>query len=286
MTKTTKLLTLLALTTLVMGAIATPALARDHQDRAPEDAERDAHRHDKQHDHKEAAKQCRDDSNETSDRPDDCKRAMKAMAKAHIAKRCMSAANESDELPPACKRLAKSTGALARCRAAAAHNGTADSNASKLPSSCERLIEVHSGEHKARRAAHAIVKAIDALEHRVARLEMKEMKLMDKLEDGNVTEENATKIEQHLERIQDAQNNTMERIMHLEARLDAIKERWDSARDHVLAQKEKREKDHSDDLDDEDVEEEHEEDSEEEESAGASEESDSAEGNATADPAP
>ncbi len=259
MTKTTKILTLLALTALVMGAIASPALAREHDDEDGSDRPgRDAR--------PDQAERKSDRQEAKSDRPE-----------RHIAERCKDAANSTDEIPAACKRIAKSMGALARCRAAAADNST-DDNSSKLPSSCDRLLEVHDGEHKARRAAHAIIKAIDALEHRVARLEMKEMKIQEQLDEGNLTVENATKAQDRIDRIQEAQDKALERIEHLEARLEAIKERWDGAREHADAQKEKREKAHGDHHDDE----EHEAESEDEEEDEASASS----GNSTADPAP
>ncbi len=98
---------------------------------------------------------------------------------------------------------------------------------------CDRLEKAHDKSHQARRAAHALIKAIDALEHRVVVLEKLEVKFMEKLEGENLTANQTAAFEAKLVRIQEAQNKTLEKIEKMEERLERLKEKWDKVRDHV-----------------------------------------------------
>ncbi len=101
---------------------------------------------------------------------------------------------------------------------------------------CDRLKEVHDEPKQARRAAHALIKAIDALEHRVVTLEKLEIKFMEKLEGDNLTDNQTAAYEAKLVRIQAAQNKTIEKIEKMEERLEKLKAKWSAVRDHAEGQ--------------------------------------------------
>ncbi len=98
---------------------------------------------------------------------------------------------------------------------------------------CDRLEEVHDEPKSARRAAHALMKAIDALEHRIVTLEKLEVKFMEKLEGDNLTANQTAAYEAKIVRIQAAQNKTLDKIEKMEDRLEGLKAKWDKIRDHV-----------------------------------------------------
>ncbi len=98
---------------------------------------------------------------------------------------------------------------------------------------CDRLKEVHDEPKSARRAAHALIRAIDALEHRIVVLEKLEVKFMEKLEGENLTANQTAAFEAKLVRIQEAQNKTLEKIEKMEQRLERLKAKWDAVRDHA-----------------------------------------------------
>ncbi len=98
---------------------------------------------------------------------------------------------------------------------------------------CDRLSEIHEHGKQARRAAHALIKAIDALEHRVVTLEKLEVKFMEKLEGENLTANQTAAYEAKIVRIQAAQNKTLDKIEKMEERLDKLSAKWDKVRDHV-----------------------------------------------------
>lgn len=125
---------------------------------------------------------------------------------------------------------------------------------------CDKVRDAAEPHKQARREAHALQHAIDALYKRVGKLEMKEYQIEQRME--NLTENETAKAESMLERIDAAQEKALERIMHLEAKLEALKEKWAEVRDHVADMRAKRGDDSSeeeesdeeseDDLSDED----------------------------------
>lgn len=101
----------------------------------------------------------------------------------------------------------------------------------------------------ARREAHAHIGAIAALERQIGRLEVREMRLQDKLDDGNLSANQTASIQERIDAIQDAQERLADKLERLKARLGSLEEKWASARDEV---KERRHSDDEDDEDDED----------------------------------
>ncbi|MEA3135786.1 MAG: hypothetical protein QOJ26_719 [Thermoplasmata archaeon] len=86
----------------------------------------------------------------------------------------------------------------------------------------------------ARREAHALLGAIDALERRLGRLEVREILLEQKLESGNFTgNETAASIQDKIDQIDAHQTKMVERLQELRERLDARHEKWQSVRDEV-----------------------------------------------------
>lgn len=83
----------------------------------------------------------------------------------------------------------------------------------------------HDDASKARRAAHHIHKQIDAVEHRIAKLEMMEYRIEHALE-GNVTQNETAELEQKLERIEAAQGKLVQELRELYQKQEALKERW------------------------------------------------------------
>lgn len=86
---------------------------------------------------------------------------------------------------------------------------------------------------KARRAAHAGLHAVGALEHRVVKLERFELRVLSALEDGNLTANETAEYEAKLDRIQAAQNKTIEKIDKVLERIEGLKDKCQSVRDHV-----------------------------------------------------
>lgn len=99
---------------------------------------------------------------------------------------------------------------------------------------CEKARDVRDAGQQARRHAKALVEAIDALEHRIAKLEVMELRVNMALEDGNLTGNETAALEQRLERIDAAQQKAAERLMHLYEKLDMLKKRWDKVDDYVV----------------------------------------------------
>jgi septal ring factor EnvC (AmiA/AmiB activator) len=112
---------------------------------------------------------------------------------------------------------------------------------------CDRLERVHDGAHKARRAAHALMGAIDALERRLDRINQTIADLENATADGNLTEEQLENITKRLERLEEHTNRTLERLEHILDRLERLHARWELVREHVA---ERRGSDESDDEDD------------------------------------
>lgn len=100
---------------------------------------------------------------------------------------------------------------------------------------CQQFAAAHSPDKQARRAAHAVSHAIEAIEDRIVRLEAKELDLRQQLE-GNLSANETAEVEAKLARIQDAQDRMLERIEHLQDRMERLQERWGSvqARERVV----------------------------------------------------
>ncbi len=95
---------------------------------------------------------------------------------------------------------------------------------------CEKWRH-HQAHAKARHHAHGLLKAIDALEHRVVALEFRESRLRAHLEEGNLTENETAAAEEGLERIQAAQDKALTKITELRERLRALHDRWQAWKD-------------------------------------------------------
>ncbi len=189
-----KTLALLTIGLFVVGAIAAPALADpDHED-----------------DHSDAAKE---KASSKSDKAADKAAERDERRAAHEAKH--------EE-----RRNATIAKAQARCDAYENETGR------DLPA-CDRLDDIYEHGKQARRAAHALIKAIDALEHRIVTLEKLEVKFMEKLEGDNLTANQTAAYEAKIVRIQAAQNKTLDKIEKMEERLDRLSAKWDKVRDHV-----------------------------------------------------
>lgn len=176
----THILTLLALSALVIGAVATPVTAHAGDDRA-------AH-------HREAAEQHREQRGDHRGGHD------------VVAEFC------SDE----------------------------DNLTEREQERCDRIRSAHEPGHEARRAGHALVKAIDAHYARVGKLEMKEYEAEQRLADGNLSANDTERLEHALVVIQAQQNKTLDRIAHLEERLGALQAKWSEVEEHVREQRAKR----------------------------------------------
>lgn len=184
-----RILTLVALSALVMGAVAVPATAHAGDDRA-------AH-------HREAAEQAR------------------AMRDGH---------DRHDRAHDIHERFC----------------GDEDNLTEREQERCDRIRDAHEPGHEARRAAHALVKAIDAHYARVGKLEMKEYEIEQQLADGNLSDNETQRLEHALVVIEAQQNKTLDRVAHLEERLDALKAKWAEVEEHVREQRAKRGDDHED----------------------------------------
>lgn len=196
-----KAMTILIATALVLGAVAVPASAEhkdDHQ--RPDRADRDG----------------RDDN-----RTDDQNRTDKD--RREEAKERRDEAKENKTRGPAAHATAKF---LAKCEAYKNETG-------ETHRKCEVAAHVAKPCVKDRRAAHAGLKAIDALEHRIVKLERFELRAMKALEDGNLTENQTAKLEAKMERIQAAQNKSIEKIDKIEERMERMKDRCDKVKDHI-----------------------------------------------------
>lgn len=114
---------------------------------------------------------------------------------------------------------------------AAAGNDTVNETEEKR---CMRHGEFAEKAFKARRAAHALLGAINATERQWARLNATEAMLEAKLAAGNFTgNETAASIEKRLERIDAKQERVEERLEKLQERLGKLHAKWDAVREHV-----------------------------------------------------
>ncbi len=90
----------------------------------------------------------------------------------------------------------------------------------------EEAFEEKMKAQKAMRAHKALQGAIQALEHRIVKLEFMEHRIEDALESPNSTDLNQTELEHKLERVEAAQEKMMERLKHLYEKQKALRERW------------------------------------------------------------
>lgn len=152
----------------------------------------------------------------------------------HAAER-REAAKEHREAAAA-KAEAKGNFTKERCLAAA---GNASVNES-AEERCMKHGEFAEKAFKARRAAHALLGAINATERQWARLNATEAALEDKLAAGNFTgNETAESIEKRLERIDAKQERLADRLEALKERMGKLHDKWAAVREHVADERRK-----------------------------------------------
>lgn len=103
----------------------------------------------------------------------------------------------------------------------------------------------HRATHAVRevRATHG---AIAALERQIGRLEVRQMELQDRIDDGNLTSNETAELQDRIAHIDDLQDRLADKLGDLRERLEARHERWSSVRKYIA------ERDGDDDGDDED----------------------------------
>lgn len=89
----------------------------------------------------------------------------------------------------------------------------------------------------ARREGRALYGAIAALERRIGRLEAREIVLEQEIASGNLSANETAEIQEKIEKIDSHQERMVERLQHLQDRLDALQAKWQSVRDHVAAKR-------------------------------------------------
>ena len=142
------------------------------------------------------------------------------------------------------KAAARGNATEERCLARHA-NSTLNESAEKR---CMKQGDFAEKAFKARRAAHALLGAINATERQWARLNATEADLEAKLAAGNLTANETERIEHRLERIDAKQDRLEDRLEKLKERLAKLHEKWEAVREHVADQKARRhEKDQEDD---------------------------------------
>lgn len=130
-----------------------------------------------------------------------------------------------------------------RCLAAQS-NHTLNASAEER---CMKVGEFAEKAFKARRAAHALLGAINATERQWARLNATEADLQAKLAAGNLTANQTAAIEKRLERIDAKQDRLEERLAKLKERLGKLHDKWAAVREHVA---DERRRHHEEDEDD------------------------------------
>ncbi len=187
-----KTLTYLVLTAFVFGALVMPVQADQSDDRPDPDERRDKAR--------DAADERRDKARDAAD-----ERRDKAREEADARRDAFKQARD------ACKEEFKD------------RNGT--ENGTYAPGRCISMA-AHDPAHKARRAYHHISHHIDAVEHRIAKLEVKEYRIEEALAGGNLTENQTAAFEAKLERIEALQGELVEKLEDLYQQLRDLRERW------------------------------------------------------------
>ncbi|MEK6975127.1 MAG: hypothetical protein AABY18_02145 [Candidatus Thermoplasmatota archaeon] len=108
---------------------------------------------------------------------------------------------------------------------------------------CMKVGDFAEKAFKARRAAHALLGAINATERQMARLNATEDRLEDRLAAGNLSANETERIEHRLEKIDAKQERLEHRLEALKERLAKLHEKWQAVREHV----EERRRGHDDD---------------------------------------
>jgi len=163
----------------------------------------------------------------------------------HAADRREAAKEKMQERREAAAEKAEARGNATkeRCLAAQANhtlNGSAEERCMKVGEFAEKAF-------KARRAAHALLGAINATERQWARLNATEARLQAKLAGGNLTANETAAIQHRLDRIDAKQERLAGRLERLEERLARLHEKWAAVREHVM---DERKRHHEDDEDD------------------------------------
>ncbi|HUR25603.1 MAG TPA: hypothetical protein VM327_06285 [Candidatus Thermoplasmatota archaeon] len=108
-------------------------------------------------------------------------------------------------------------------------------------STANESVQVRCGDEKsfflnatkARREGRALIGAIEALERRLGRLEAREIALEQKLESGNLTDNETAAIQEKIEKIDSHQERMAERLQDLTERLEHRQAKWQAVRDEV-----------------------------------------------------
>lgn len=155
----------------------------------------------------------------------------------HAADRRAAAQEKMQERRDAVAERAEARGNMTteRCLAAA---GNASLNAS-VEERCMKHGEFAEKAFKARRAAHALLGAINATERQWARLNATEADLQAKLAAGNLTANETARIEHRLTKIDAKQDRLEDRLMALKERLGKLHDKWSSVREHVADERRK-----------------------------------------------
>lgn len=157
-----------------------------------------------------------------------------------------AAQDKREERREAVAEQAEARGNATKERCLAAHaNHTLNESAERR---CMKVGEFAEKAFKARRAAHALLGAINATERQWAKLNATEERLEAKLAAGNASANETAAIEKRLERIDAKQERLADRLERLRERLAGLHERWDAVREHVA---ERRAKHHEQEDDDE-----------------------------------
>lgn len=114
----------------------------------------------------------------------------------------------------------------ARCEAVENETG-------QRPAACDRLAEIHDGEHRARRVAHAGLGALAAWEHLNETLSKLEAKFEAKLAQDNLTANQTAAYQAKLDKIDAMQERLAERISSMDERIAGVEERHEAVREHV-----------------------------------------------------
>lgn len=144
----------------------------------------------------------------------------------------------------AMREKADQRGEAAEERCLARHgNHTLNESAEKR---CMEQGDFAEKAFKARRAAHALLGAINATERQWARLNATEARLEARLASGNLSANETERIEHRLEKVDAKQERLADRLEALKERLARLHDKWAAVREHV----DERRKAHHDDAED------------------------------------
>jgi len=181
---------LVACLTLVLGAVAMPALADEASDDRSAKADE---KQEKRDEYREKADERRDRAQEKHDEQmekRDEKREKYADSRAMYREYCAEPENDT------------------------------------VAERCDQAKDNHKPFVQARRSAHALQGAIQAHEHRIAQLEILELRINTAMEDGNLTENETAEYQQKLDRIDAQQQKAAAQLMKLIAKAKELRERW------------------------------------------------------------